>query len=360
MKLFECEHCRRAVYFDNTACLNCGHRLGYLPQRSLMVTLEPDGDLWRALAEPELYRFCANAAQGACNWLVSQSSTEELCEACRHNATLPDLSNPDNLARWRKLEAAKHHLFYSLILWRLPRADRAQDPENGLAFEFLAEGKNADGTPIPVMTGHSGGLITLNVAEADDPEREARRTRLHETYRTLLGHFRHEIGHYYWDCLVRDTEHLARFRELFGDETRDYGEALKAHYEAGAPAGWEQSFITPYAAAHPWEDFAECWAHYMHIVDSLETAGSFGVRIRPRAGEADDLDARIDFNPYRTTLTKLIEAWVPVTLAVNSLNRSMGQPDLYPFVLSKPVVTKMGFIHDLVQACGAGENARAG
>ncbi len=166
--------------------------------------------------------------------------------------------------------------------------------------------------------------------------------------RTVLGHFRHEIGHYYWDRLVRDSGHLTRFRELFGDETRDYGEALKAHYEASATAGWSETFIAPYASAHPWEDFAECWAHYMHIVDALETAGSFGIRIRPRLN-SDELRAKVDFEPYSADLPDLIDAWVPVTVAINGVNRSMGQPDLYPFVLSAPVIDKITFIHELVR-----------
>jgi hypothetical protein len=91
----------------------------------------------------------------------------------------------------------------------------------------------------------------------------------------LLGHFRHEVGHYFWDRLVATDPHqLEEFRVLFGDDRQDYGEALKRHYDEGAPANWQDTYISMYATMHPWEDFAETWAHYLHIVDTLETAGA--------------------------------------------------------------------------------------
>ena len=346
MKLFQCQSCGQLVYFENGVCETCSHRLGFLPTQMMLSALEPDGASWLALgADPgERYRFCANAALGACNWLIPEPSDEALCVACRHNLVIPDISLPKNLPHWQKLERAKHRLIYSLLRWGLPLANRADDPVHGLAFEFLAV---APDTP-KVMTGHDNGLITLALAEADDAERERMRLQMGETYRTLLGHFRHEVGHHYWDLLVRDGGHLGAFRALFGDDTQDYDAALQRHYRQGAPADWQQHFVSSYASSHPWEDFAETWAHYLHIVDTLEMGAAFGLRVG--SWVADGALARpVDFDPYGPgEIQRLVDAWLPLVFAVNSLNRAMGQPDLYPFVLTPGVVRKLGFVHDLV------------
>lgn len=342
MRLFECQACGQALYFENVRCESCGHRLGYLSSLATISALEPAGDKWRALADPEKrYRYCANVEHDTCNWLVADESPESFCLACRHNSTIPNLSQQGNLLLWRKIEVAKHRLFYSLLRLQLPLITKSLDP-CGLAFEFLdAEGQ-------PVMTGHLDGTITINLAEADDSHRERQRGDMGEPYRTLLGHFRHEIAHYYWDRLVRDHTVIDRFRGLFGDEREDYGEALHRHYAQGAPADWSEKFVSSYAAAHPWEDFAETWAHYFHIVDTLETAAAFGMRIRPRIAAATELSTSVDFDPYRSTVERLIDAWLPLTFAFNSINRSMGLSDLYPFVLSPTIVLKLSFIHELV------------
>lgn len=356
MKLFECQHCHQPLYFENTRCERCGHRLGYLPDHGTLSALEPvaeEDNLWTALAAPgERFKFCHNAELDACNWLLPAESDESKCTACRHNHIIPDLSDSENLTRWRKLEQAKHHLFYTLTNLKLPMRTRVEDPNDGLAFDFLSDTVNSDGSAAPVLTGHDNGLITINVAEADDAERERRRNAMGEPYRTLLGHFRHEIGHYFWDRLVRDNPAmLDRFRALFGDEREDYGAALQRHYASGPPTDWRNSFVSSYATAHPWEDFAETWAHYLHIVDTLETARAFGLRIRPRISEGAELEAAIDFNPHKARrIEDLIEPWLPLTYAVNSLNRSMGQPDLYPFILSPVVIEKLGFMNDLVRS----------
>ncbi len=287
-------------------------------------------------------------ATGCCR----RNSPETHCAACRHNRIIPDLSDAENLTRWRRLETAKHHLFYTLTNLGLPLRTRLEDPEYGLGFDFLPDRRNTDGTTTPVLTGHDNGLITINVAEADDAERERRRTAMGEPYRTLLGHFRHEIGHYVWDRLVgADPATLNRFRALFGDERADYGAALERHYADGPPADWQSRFVSGYAAAHPWEDFAETWAHYLHIVDTLESARAFGLRIRPRVREGAALTAEVDFNPHKARcIEDLIDAWLPLTYAVNSLNRSMGQPDFYPFILSPAAIEKLGFMNGLVRA----------
>jgi hypothetical protein len=359
VKLFKCQACGQLLHFENTRCESCGRALGYLPEPGLLSALEPEGGDggggWRPWADPDRrYRFCANAAHGACNWLVEPDAAGPFCRACRHNRTIPDLSVPENLLRWRKLELAKHRLFYTLIRLGLPLASRADDPEHGLAFDFLAN--TPDPTAPKVVTGHENGLITIAVEEADDAERERMRLAMGETYRTVLGHLRHEVGHWFWDVLVRDggPGRLDAFRALFGDERRDYAEALKAHYAAGPPPDWPGRFITAYASAHPWEDWAETWAHYLHIVDTLETARAFGLRVRPPIEPSEAFSAELDFDPHMPghAIGRIVGAWLPLTFAVNSLNRSMGQPDLYPFVLSPPAVEKLGFVHACVHGAG--------
>jgi len=243
------------------------------------------------------------------------------------------------------METAKHRLFYSLLRLKLPLESRAEDPEHGLAFDFLADPPQTHASE--VMTGHSNGLITLALKEADDVTREKVRTEMGEPYRALLGHFRHEIGHYFWDRLVaEDAPVLERFRALFGDDRQDYDEALKKYYAEGAPPGWQDNYISMYATAHPWEDFAETWAHYLHIVDTLETAAAFGLKVKPRRAKGE-LAAAIDFDPYKADMDRLIDTWLPVEFATNNLNRSMGLADLYPFLLSPGVIEKLTFVHDL-------------
>jgi hypothetical protein len=349
MRVFTCQACGQLLYFENIRCENCGHALGYLPDKETISAIEPlDDGAFRALAARSRYRYCQNQQFGVCNWMVRASAREAFCAACRHNRTVPDLSVPENAALWAKIESAKHRLFYSLLKLRLPLRNRADDPEHGLAFDFLAEAPETHGQS--VMTGHDSGLITLAVKEADDAERERVRTSMGEPYRTLLGHFRHEVGHYFWDVLVRDGGRSDAFRGVFGDERQDYAAALQAHYQNGAPPDWQQNFVSAYASAHPWEDFAETWAHYLHIIDTLETAGAFGLRVRVKPGWRTKLAATVDFDPYAApSIEAIIDAWLPMTFAMNNLNRSMGQTDLYPFILTPQVIGKLGFIHALTR-----------
>jgi hypothetical protein len=244
---------------------------------------------------------------------------------------------------WFKLETAKRRLVYTLQQLRLPLRSKKADAEHGLAFEFRAEASGQ-----PVLTGHANGLITINIAEADDAIRERHRANLHEAYRTLLGHFRHESGHYYWDRLVFNSEHLDAFRALFGDERQDYPAALQRHYAQGAPANWQSNFISAYATSHPWEDWAESWAHYLHMIDVTETAVSCGLTLRPRHPNDPLLepDAKL---LGRRRFEAVIDAWFGVTYVLNNLNRSLGQQDAYPFVLSDPIIEKLRFVHQAIE-----------
>ncbi len=352
MKLFVCQSCGNIVYFENRACGRCGHRLAFLPERVTLSAIEPVGPRWTTLADRGEGRFlCSNAGVEACNWLIDPGADGGYCRACRHNGTVPDLSDPARLFAWRELELAKHRLFYSLVRWNLPVKTRAEDPDHGLIFNFLADDP---ASPQKVMTGHDNGLVTIALTEADDIERERRRLAMGEPYRTLLGHFRHEVGHYFWDVLVRDGGKLEACRAVFGDDSLSYEEALKRHYANGPPPDWQQNFVSAYASTHPWEDFAETWAHYLHIVDTLEMASEFGMEVRPSADRIGGLAARIAFDPYEAEdFDGVVTAWLPFTFAMNSVNRAMGLRDLYPFILSPAVIRKLGFIHRLVEEVAA-------
>ncbi|WP_349368102.1 putative zinc-binding metallopeptidase [Salinarimonas sp.] len=352
MKLFACTACGAPLQFEDAACPQCAARLGYDPAAGRLLAVALDGEVWRVQGEPggRAYLFCANAAYGACTWLLPAEGAGEsrFCHACRHNHVIPDLTQDSNLGRWRKLEAAKKRLFYTLLALGLPLTRRPEDPK-GLAFDFLAD-PPAPGAP-GVMTGHDNGLVTIAVAEADDSEREARRSAMGEPYRTLLGHLRHEVGHYYWTKLVEEAGALDAFRALFGDERTDYGAALQRHYSEGPPADWATRQVSAYASAHAWEDWAETFAHYLHMVDTLETAGAFGLRLKPRHPAAEDLSTSVPFDPHHEPeLARLVDAWAPLTFAVNALNRSMGQPDLYPFTLAPAAIEKLAFVHARVRA----------
>ncbi|MDV3253115.1 putative zinc-binding peptidase [Devosia sp. BK] len=359
MQLFSCDHCGNTIYFENNLCEHCGHALGYLPEENALVSLDPAGDnVWTAPAMPgKTYIYCDNARHAACNWLVTKEEGGSIfCLACQHNETIPSLDDPHNLSRWQTIERAKKRLFYSLLRLGLPLETRAENPEHGLAFRFLADG---DGNA-PVMTGHENGIITISLAEADDAERERRRTGMGEPYRTLLGHFRHEIGHHYWDLLVREKPQEARYRELFGDERADYGQALKTYYANGAPAGWPATHISAYATAHPWEDFAETFAHYLHITDTVEMAAAFGIRAKPRTGDDSLALPPVRFDPYMAPdMSEIVDNWIPLASLLNNLNRAMGQTDAYPFVLSPPVIDKLAFVNDLVHQAPALEQLAA-
>ncbi|WP_430912373.1 zinc-binding metallopeptidase family protein [Methylobacterium sp. sgz302541] len=356
MKIFQCQACDQPVSFESTQCPSCERRLGYVCEVHEVSALEPSGQsalvaapAFHAYARPGVkLRFCANAVHDACNWLVDDASPEPFCVACRHNRVVPDLSLGWNLTRWRQIETAKHRLFYSLLRLDLPLRARTED-RAGLAFDFLVDPAESFAAGPPVLTGHLDGLITLNIAEADDVERERRRMLFGEFYRTLLGHFRHEIGHYFWTILVQGDPCLWTFRALFGDESVDYGAALQRHYAQGPKEGWEESYVSAYAASHPWEDFAETFAHYLHIVDTIETASTFELSLRPRLRRGPEAPAIIDFDPHQTAdFDRLVEVWLPLTYAVNSLSRSMGQPALYPFKLTPPVIAKLAFVHERI------------
>ena len=344
--------CGNHIFFRNSLCLGCQAALGYLPDEARLLPLEPGPrpGTWDAGGGRPLLKYCGNREMPArCNWMLAADDPNSLCIACRLNRTIPSLDDEDNARWWGLIEIAKRRLVSQLLALDLPVQSKvSEDKERGLMFDLLRSPPNGP----RVLTGHANGLITLNVEEADDARREKIRLDLHEPYRTLLGHFRHEIGHYYWDRLVRDGPWLDQFRKLFGDERADYAAALKANYDHGPPADWRDRHISSYASSHPWEDWAETWAHYLHMVDSLGTAFGFGLDAEELEGaiqpyERDALYAPDD--PGAERFLSLLNSWIEMTMVLNELARSMGQPDFYPFVMSKPVVGKLQFVHLVVQ-----------
>jgi hypothetical protein len=343
--------CGNRIFFRNTLCLACRSQLGYLPDDGRMVALDPGSTpgTWRTDGRDEDLKFCANRDSPAiCNWMTFARNANGYCIGCRLNRTIPDLADPDNARYWAKIEIAKRRMVSELLGFNLPvRSKVDEDPERGLMFDFL---RAPPGGP-PVMTGHANGLITINVEEADDVKREHMKLQMHEPYRTLLGHFRHEVGHYIWDRLVWNTRWLEPFRQVFGDERASYADALKRNYEQGPPADWATAHVSSYATMHPWEDWAETWAHYLHMTDSLGTAMGFGIDaghlqcdIEPYTRDA--LHAPDD--PQGDALLALLNGWLEMVMVLNELARSMGVPDFYPFVMCKPVVAKLHLIHLIV------------
>ena len=368
VRVYTCQ-CGQAIFFVNSRCLACGAPLGYEPEQGRLMPLEPgaEPDTWLEHGtEGPAYVLCANGqTPAACNWLLPAAERDQharLCRACRLNRTIPNLcdpQHPDNGELWGRVEQAKRRLVSALLVMGLPVASReTEDPENGLMFDILRSSE-AGGH---VMTGHDDGLITLNVVEADDAKRERTRQAMNEPYRTLVGHFRHEIGHYYWYRLVDNpgSEWLPAFRALFGDENQDYAESLKRNYENGPRPDWPLHFVSAYASVHPWEDWAECWAHYMHMRDTVDTAESYGLALDPTQLEFTPFDASSLYQPDHPgaeAFLAFVNRWTQLTMLLNGMSRAMGQPDFYPFVLPHEVVPKLHFIHLLVQSASAMDTA---
>ena len=340
MLAFACPVCARLVTFESTTCLHCRSELG----------LDFDSATMRAVGfvpgEGGTLHRCANATIAACNWLVRASG--ELCVSCALTRTRPNDHDPDGLGGLRVAEAAKRRLVFELGELGLP-LHGFHDQDGALAFDLLSSDTEA------VSTGHADGVITLDLDETDPGHREQMRVRLGEPYRTVLGHLRHEVGHYYEPILVADgSDDQRRCREVFGDERADYQEAMDRYYRDGPPAGWEQSFVSAYAAMHPFEDWAETFAHYLHIRDTLQTAATYGLRSDgPQIPTADG--PPLHFALSEATIRdvrSMVDAWLPLTYALNAVNRSMGEGDLYPFVVTPQIEAKLSAVHVLIQQTG--------
>ena len=258
-----------------------------------------------------------------------------------------DPTRPENSVYWGRIELAKRRMLGGVLGLGLQVVPKYHDPQNGLAFDLVSD---QPGTHA-VLTGHDSGLITLNLQEADDAAREAIRSAMHEPYRTLLGHFRHEIGHYFWDRLLKNSPQLAAFRQLFGDESQDYAASLQNNYAHGPPDNWQLNYISSYASSHPWEDWAETWAHYLHMRDTLDTAASFGLSINAGLLEFTPFTTAALSNSNEVTAQSFLvflNEWTGLTVLLNEMNRTMGQADFYPFALPEPAVAKLHFVHQVI------------
>jgi len=344
MQTFSCR-CGNPLFFENTHCLACRSEVGWCPACANIVALEalPEGgyrcthpDCATPLMKCHNYAF-----DNVCNRMVvmNEGHGDKLCDCCRYNAVIPDMTIEGNRERWAALEAAKRRLFHTLDVLGLPHGTNGDAIQVPLSFSFMADALPDQGlwrstaSQEKVYTGHANGHITINVKEADDVERERLRVDMNESHRTLIGHFRHEIGHYYWDLLVKSRDE-ATCRRVFGDHHHpSYAEALEHYYQQGAPADWPTRFISAYAAMHPWEDFAETFAFYLDMVAVLDTAMHMGL-------------SRAE---YDGSLDGMLQAFHQVGMAVNELNRDMGLLDLAPGVIAPAVRDKLAYVHELIR-----------
>ncbi len=333
-----CPHCRHFVYLDAVRCPHCDGELGYhLLSRQFYGVRHG-----QTVIDGQTWYVCSNR-EWDCNWLVWEDSPAGRCFSCRLTRRRPDLDDTIALDKLAKTEEAKRRLLVQLGDLGLPIVPWDVQ-EGGLGFDLISSLSNGQ----RVITGHANGIITLDLAESLDDHREALRVRLREPYRTMLGHLRHEVGHYYQNVLLTDESAWGRCRELFGDERASYQDAIKRHYSVGAPEGWQSSFISEYATMHPWEDFAESFAHYLHITGTLQTAAAIGIHLDAAATNVRDIDVD-PLESYRDeSIQRLLSDWESMSRAFNRINRAMGFGDLYPFQLPAPVRTKLGFVHDIV------------
>lgn len=336
MRDFICPNCGQRLAFENSVCLSCKSPVGFsLHEMAFLVIASGQGSEHGGAVDASQYQLCANLYAAQCNWLVPVEPVRRLCTSCALTRTRPNDADSVAMAAFAVAEGAKRRLIVELVDLKLPIVGRDEDPQFGLAFDLLSSEFEK------VFTGHEDGLITLDLAEGDDVHREQLRVSMDEPYRTVLGHFRHEIGHYYYYRLVGTSPaYLDRATELFGDAESSYQDALDRHYSQGAPPGWEKKYVSSYATMHPAEDWAETFAHYLHIRDTLDTAAAFS--FAPAAATFE----RRALGP--SGFDSIIEMWLPLSWALNMVNRSMGKDDLYPFVLPGPVLEKMRFIHTVI------------
>jgi hypothetical protein len=325
------------VEFVDQECASCRAPLGYVSERHSIEVLRPSSDpatyeiAGAASVDGVERRFwrCLNAAWG-CNWMLAADSDTPWCRSCRLTRGRPDEARPEAVAAWMTAEAAKRRLVHQLDTLGLPVEGRSSEAPDGLAFDLVhLPGEGG-------ITGHFEGVVTLDLAETDDRHRDELRIRLDEPFRTVIGHLRHEIGHHYWTVLVGDGDCVTVFRRLFGDERVDYREAVEAYYSQDRPV-WDPTLhVTAYAASHPLEDWAETFAHYLHITDALDTAVAYGLALpKPDPGSG---------------FTDMLDAWRPINAAITAVAGAVGMPPIYPFDPCGAVVDKLAFVHDRIAA----------
>ncbi|MGV0991015.1 MAG: zinc-binding metallopeptidase family protein [Mycobacterium sp.] len=348
MRAFACPVCHVFTPFEADRCPSCGASVGlHLPTQSMVAVVDDEATL-----DGQLWLRCTQADPLGCNWLVPAEQDAAARGRCLPDSLIRRRPDPDDTIALEKLAPtamALRRLVYQLLDLGLP-VDPYWRRDGGLAFDLLSSFSTGE----KVMIGHANGVITIDLVESLDAYRESLRVRLGEPYRTMLGHFRHEAGHYYQSILVENgpgaERHLDRCRQLFGDELADYPAAIQRHYKFGAPGDWPTSFISEYATMHPWEDFAECFAHYLHITDTLDTTSEAGMVLR---ADMVQFGAPHDVTPLKSyadvPITRLLSDWSWVSLFLNRVNAAMGKNPLYPFEISAPVAEKLGFVHAVLR-----------
>ncbi|CAN5418927.1 putative zinc-binding metallopeptidase [soil metagenome] len=326
MKSFRCRLCDNSLHFENSMCVSCGSALAFSRAERAIVPVSDAGTYNDNTGL--VWHVCANLNLSGCTWLAPVEGGQ--CSSCDLTRTRPSDDDLEGLVNFPAAEAAKRHLLVELDTLGFEVIGKDVDPDDGLAFDLLSSVEEN------VVIGHEEGVITIDLAESDDAYREKIRAKLAEPYRTMLGHFRHEFGHYAEWQLVRGSERMSRCKDLFGDESADYQEAIKRHYSEGPPDNWARSYISTYATMHPFEDFAETWSHYLHICDTIETAREYGLVT------IGGLEA---FSSFRDVVSGV---WIPLSIALNQMNRSMGKDDVYPFVIPGPVLEKLDFVATLL------------
>lgn len=325
MKAFRCRVCDNPLHFENSVCVSCGTHLGFSRDERAIVPVDEDGRYVDGAGGE--WHLCKNLSLSGCTWLTPIAGGQ--CFSCDLTRTRPNDDDATGLAHFPAAERAKRRLVVELDTLGFDVVGKHEDPENGLAFDLLSSVEEK------VVIGHANGLITIDLAESQAAHRERVREQLGEPYHTMLGHFRHEVGHYLEWQLVRDGEVLERCREIFGDDTASYQDEIDRHYAEGPPAGWESSYISSYATMHPYEDFTETRAHYLHICDTIQTASEYGLTT---------VGTVSSFTSFRDVVVGI---WVPLSVALNMINRSMGHDDLYPFVIPDTVLDKLDFVATL-------------
>jgi len=300
-----------SLWFDNLTTAD-GVPVAYDPHARAFLAMPP---------------FCVNREKISCNWIAPRQGAP--CQSCAMTALAPDPSIPNAVANWSQAELAKRWVLDNLGRWHW---FRPEDPGVRPVFHMLAEGA----TPVPM--GHIEGVVTISVAEADPVLRTTRRQALDEPYRTMIGHFRHEIAHMIWWRLSLRADFIDAFRSMFGDERTDYQVALQRHYREGPPLDWDRRFLTSYASAHPHEDWAETTAHLLHLTDIADSFVAAGLSSPQLPSSSWDPYAEQDAE-------RLIYTAASIAVGINNVNRAMGLSDLYPFVLSEAARDKLAFAH---------------
>jgi hypothetical protein len=353
MKVFHCNQCSSQVYFENTVCGVCQAYLLFVPSQMQMAaaSMPANADLSATANGGSMQQLglkpCAQRQFAAqCNWALPTQAPEADCISCQLTRLAASAPVTQNWLRWQLAEAAKRRLLFTLLSLRVPFAPKQSATDAfGLAFEWKVPMANT-----PVITGHADGVITLNLQEADDDKRESTRVAFAEPLRSVLGHLRHELSHHLQQRFVTTPDLVARFRELFGDERQPYAPALQHHYQNGPPADVSQRFISAYASAHPWEDWAETCAHYLLMVDAVETADAWGLHLDPGVGLATTAgQTRSDLGLPMQAEDLVFGHWLPVARFLNAMARSLGSRDSYPFVIPTPVLDKLRFVQDVLQ-----------